>query len=212
LEHVDAIGCLSQRSRIERLQVIADAWTREHVGRLPNAESNLTATLIVLGETGPELTRELGFFNAGPKGTIASLIPQQGIVRILREGNARAAALIAPSSRDVVALQIADLDHEETLTTRILRSEQGVATIDKWDFAPIRWPLRLRQILRSVRASAATGSTSRLPAASGPPPAATPGTPSRPAREPAPSGRRGQMRELREQLGQPAAAAPSWLQ
>jgi hypothetical protein len=203
LERVDVIGCLSQRSRIERLQAMADSWTRERVARLPGDAFGLPATLIVLGDGDGERIRELGFFNAGPRGTLTSLIPQQGIVRLLREGGASAAALIAPQSRDVVALQIADLDHEETLTARIVRPAQGPATIDKWDFAPSRWPLRLREILSSVRAF-----TPGVPAGAM---AGDGAAPARLTREGASPARRGLVRELREALGQPSAA-PSWLQ
>ena len=217
MEHVDAIGCLSQRSRIERLQTIADGWTREQVGRTPGDAPTLTSTLIVLGKGGRELLRDLHFSGAGPTGTIDGLIPQQGIIRILREGDATAAALIAPRSADEVALQIADLDHEQSLTARIIRPEHGAATIDKWDFAPLRGPLRLRQILRSVRASASTAAPgNRMTGVTGAPSpslkAAAEARPARPARDPTPAGRRGQVRELREQLGRPAPAAPSWLQ
>src|SRR5207302_4457532 len=35
VEHVEAIGCLSQRSRPERLQAMADAWTRDQLTRIP---------------------------------------------------------------------------------------------------------------------------------------------------------------------------------
>lgn len=217
MEHVDAIGCLSQRSRIERLQTIADGWTRAQVGRIPGDGPTLTPALIVLGEGGRELVRDLQFSGAGPRGTIDGLIPLQGIIRILREGDVTAAALIAPRSADEVALQIADLDHEQSLTARIIRPEHGAATIDKWDFAPFRGPLRLRQILRSVRASASLAAPgNRMTGVSGTPspflkPAAE-ARPARPSRDAIPAGRRSQVHELREQLGQPAPAAPSWLQ
>jgi hypothetical protein len=213
MEHVDVIGCLSQRSRLERLQALADAWTREQLTRIPGQAPS--PTLIALADGGRELVRDLAFSGSASPGTLDGLIPQQGIIRILREGNATAAALVAPRSPDLVGLQIADLDHEENLTARILRPEPGQATIDRWDFTLLRWPLRLRQLLRGARL-AVPASAARAVAAAGP---------SRPAtalkqvaalgsgrvRDSAP-GRRSQVRELREQLAEPPPAAPSWLQ
>ena len=213
MEHVEAIGCLSQRSRLERLQAMADAWTRDQLTRIPAQAP--AATLIALAEGGRELVRDLPFTGAGRPGTLDGLIPQQGILRILREGNATAAALVVPRGPDLVGLQIADVDHEESLTARILRPEPGQATIDRWDFTPFHWPLRLRQILRGVRWQAAGTAGTRL--SSGPSRASVPSP--RPAAAPVPArprestpGRRNQVRELREQLGQPPPAAPSWLQ
>jgi hypothetical protein len=218
LDNVDT-GCLNQRLRIERLQVIADTWARDRVGRLASDELEISAALIVMGEGGHELTCELGSFAASLNQPIANLIPQQGIVRILREGDASAAALVASASADVVALQIADFDHEETLTARILRPAQGMVSLDKWDYAPGRSPLRLRQILRSVRGSGRTATAERrVVVASGSvarPDASRPQA-QRPAAPhsvgSAAPARRNQAREMREELELPAAAAPSWLQ
>lgn len=213
MEYVEAIGCLSQRSRLDRLQALADAWTRDQLSRVPGGAP--AATLIALAEGGRELVRDLPFSAAARPGTLDGLIPQQGILRILREGDATAAALVATRSQDLVGLQIADLDHEESLTARILRPEAGLATIDRWDLTPFHWPLRLRQLLRGARGPAAGAAVTRLSTGR----AATPISSAKPtpqaaaarARESAP-GRRSQVRELREQLGQPPPAAPSWLQ
>jgi hypothetical protein len=215
MEYVEAIGCLSQRSRLDRLQALADAWTRDQLSRAPAGASS--ATLIALAEGGRELVHDLPFSGTARPGTLDGLIPQQGILRILREGDATAAALIATRSHDLVGLQIADLDHEESLTARILRSEPGHATIDRWDLTPFHWPLRLRQLLRGARGPAAGAAVTRLSTstshAAAPMPSARPAPVAATvrARESAP-GRRSQVRELREQLGQPPPAAPSWLQ
>ncbi|HYM51476.1 MAG TPA: hypothetical protein VET65_13025 [Candidatus Limnocylindrales bacterium] len=194
---------------------MADSWTREHVAQLDPGPSSLHPTLILVSATGDALTRELGALSGPSDGGLASLIPQQGIIRILRELGARAAALVATTGRDEVALQIADVDHEEMLTARIIRPEQGAPRIGKWDFSSVRGPLRLRPLLRTVRTPSTTtratstdADTASTPAAGRP---AAP-APARPPKDGASAGRRGQVRELREELGQPAAAAPSWLQ
>jgi hypothetical protein len=212
VEHIEAIGCLNQRSRLERLQALADAWTRDQLNRVPSGAP--AAMLITLGEGGRELVRDLSFTGEAHPGSLDGLIPQQGILRILREGDATAAALVAPRSQDLVGLQIADLDHEESLTARILRPEPGRATIDRWDLTPFRSRLRLRQLLRSVRTQGMGAAVARLSGRHAPEPApapkASPAGAARP-REAAPA-RRNQVREMREQLGQPPPAAPSWLQ
>src|SRR5689334_2612817 len=76
MEHVDVIGCLSQRSRLERLQALADAWTREQLTRIPGQAPS--PTLIALADGGRELVRDLAFSGSASPGTLDGLIPQQG--------------------------------------------------------------------------------------------------------------------------------------
>jgi hypothetical protein len=123
-------------------------------------------------------------------------------MRILRDSGASAVALIAPMSTSAAALQLADVDHEQSLTARIVHQPDSEPSLSQWDFGKVAWTVRLRHVLR-----AAQGATVEEP----PQPAARPTTTPVRAAEPA-VGRRSLRREMREQLHRAPAAAPSWLQ
>ncbi len=209
-------GCLSQRSQLERLREIADGWAKDRLISLDPSAKNLGTALIVLrADSEPAWdARELGVAPTvhtaangpavNPQAALLQFIPVQSIMRILRAKPANAAALITSFPSAMVALQIADFDHEESLTARIIREPDTSPTLGKWDFANVSWTVRLRQMLRGARGSATAVKTSGT--ASVIVPTKTPkleGT--------SPS-RRHHVRELREQLGREPAAAPSWLQ
>jgi hypothetical protein len=209
-------GCLSQRSQLERLREIADGWAKDRLVNLDASANNLGTALIVLradSEPGWD-ARELGVAPGvhgpadwpptDPHAALSQFIPVQSIMRILRATPANAAALITPFPSAMMALQIADFDHEESLTARIIRQPDASPTLGKWDFANVTWSVRLRQMLRGARGGAGAARPTRAATASVPAKA--------PKLEPAGQSRRQHVRELREQLGQEPAAAPSWLQ
>jgi hypothetical protein len=200
MEVTDA-GCLEQRSLIDRLRLAADGWTRERVSALDGPGNAVPPTLIILSNAGKELTWDLDRFFHGREANavtepLAKLIPHQGIMRLFREKQARAAALISPIPEQRIGMQLADLDHEQSLTTRVIRDPEHGPTIEQWDFGRIHWPFHLHKMLVTARGTGerpATEAVARAPRQT-------------------PRGRRAQARELRDQLREPAAAAASWLQ
>jgi hypothetical protein len=213
MQHVEDYGCLTQRSQIDRLRELADEAARSRVRSLEPTEL-MPATVFVIDPSGKESTWELDRLAIAHAGTPAvqlllhpeialdNLVPTQAIVRILRDTGASAVALVAPASPSMAALQIADLDHEQSLTARIDRQPDHEPKLSKWDFGKVAWTVRLRQALRAARATASRAEDAPRPAT------AAAGT--RPS-DPTPS-RRNHRREMREQLHRPSPAAPSWLQ
>ena len=210
----DDIGCLSQRSQLERLREKADTVVRERVKELASPTARLATVLIVIGTGAEETTWDVeSLADSGarlgrgtqwmvdPEVALANFVPTQTIMRILRQTGATAAALVAPVASAAIAMQLADADHEQSLTARVLRDEHAAAAVGKWDFGSVLWTVRLRQMLLASRRVTAAPPT--RPVTTPPPPAA--------AAAPA-QGRRRQMREMREQLHREPAAAPSWLQ
>lgn len=214
MQHVEEYGCLTQRSQIDRLRELADEAARARVRTLEPTEL-IPATVFVIDASGKESTWEFDRLTLAHAGTPAiqlvlhpeialdNLVPTQAIVRILRDTDASAVALVAPASPSMAALQIADLDHEQSLTARIDRQPDHEPKLSKWDFGKVAWTVRLRQALRAARAATAT-----RPDDGARPTTAAAGV--RPS-DPTPS-RRNHRREMREQLHRPSAAAPSWLQ
>lgn len=215
LQHVEEHGCLTQRSQLDRLRELADQTARERVRTLESNEL-LDATLFVIDQNGKESTWNLERLPLArssstavqlvlhPEIALDNLVPTQAIMRILRDNDASAVALVAPASASMAALQLADVDHEQSLISRIERGTDTVPLLGKWDFGKVAWAVRLRQVLQ-----AATGGGEDQkdePAARAV--AAAPGV--RPS-EPTPS-RRNHRREMREQLHRTPASAPSWLQ
>jgi hypothetical protein len=153
-------SCLEQRSELDRLLEAADGWTRTHLQAEPGKPA-VTPALIVLEESGShfgfELDRQLAETSLRslsplePGEALARLVPYQGIMRVLRDRQVRAAALITPLPGEQVGMQLADLDHEESLSAHIDRVPERDPSITRWDFAPVRWPLRLREMLRNAR-------------------------------------------------------------
>ena len=212
MQRVDDNGCLTQRSQLERLRELADGVVRERVKTMSSQADRLTTVLLVIGAGGKESTWDLeGLASEGarlgrgtqwlvdPQVAIANFVPTQAILRILRETDATAAALVAPVTSAAIAMQLADSDHEQSLTAHLARQPEAGPTVSKWDFGSVLWAVRLRQMLLA----------SHRPTAF---PPGRPVTAAATIAPPPPSRRRGQMREMREQLHREPAAAPSWLQ
>jgi hypothetical protein len=215
MQQIADTGCLTQRSQLDRLQELADATTRERVSSLQPSEL-LTTTVFVIGPGGMESTWDLDHpavarsatetavqLLLDPEALLDNLMPTQAIMRILRDTSASAVALIAPINASGAALQLADVDHEQSLTARIVRQPDSEPTLSQWDFGKVAWAVRLRHVLRAAR-GAAVEEISQAPIR---PAAATPLHPAEPA-----LARRNHRREMREQLHRTPAAAPSWLQ
>jgi hypothetical protein len=217
MQHIEDIGCLTQRSQLDRLQEFADGITRERVKALQPSDL-LTTTIFVIGPSGKESTWELDHLPLArsapeaavqlvldPDAVLDNLVPTQAIMRILRDTAASAVALIAPMSASGAALQLADVDHEQSLTARIDRQPDSEPSLSQWDFGKVAWSVRLRHVLR-----AAIGGPIDEQAQQGPSRSPATVVPARPA-DPATT-RRNHRREMREQLHRTPAAAPSWLQ
>ena len=212
MQKVDDTGCLTQRSQLERLRELADGVVQERVKTMSSPSAKLATVLLVIGTERKETTWDVESLASegarlgrgtqwlvDPEVALANFVPTQAILRILRETGATAAALVAPVTSAAIAMQLADADHEQSLTARLIRQPESSPTVSKWDFGSVLWAVRLRQMLL----------------ASHRPPAAPPARPvTAPAAVPPPtvSRRRGQVREMREQLHREPAAAPSWLQ
>ena len=160
MQHIDDIGCLTQRSQLDRLQELADTITRERVKTLQSSDL-LTTTVLVIGPSGKESTWDLDHLALArsapeaavqllldPEGVLDNLVPTQAIMRILRDTAASAVALIAPMSVSGAALQLADVDHEQSLTARIVRQPDSEPSLGQWDFGKVAWTVRLRHVLR----------------------------------------------------------------
>ena len=217
MQHTEDIGCLTQRSQLERLQELADGIARERVKTLQPSDM-LATTVLVIGPSGKESTWELDHLPLArsapeaavqlllePEAVLDNLVPTQAIMRILRDTAASAVALIAPTSASGAALQLADVDHEQSLTARIDRQPNSEPSLGQWDFGKVAWTVRLRHVLRAAIGSVVDEQAQQAPAR--PPAAAVPTRPVDPA-----TTRRNHRREMREQLHRQPAAAPSWLQ
>jgi len=218
MQYIDEHGCLTQRSQLDRLRDLADGSTRERVKTLEPSE-RLSTTVFVIDATGNESTWELDHLSLArstsevptqlllePVAALDNLVPTQTIMRILRDTGAAAVAAITPVSASAAALQLADLDHEQSLTARIDRQPEREPALSPWDFGKVAWTVRLRQVLRAAK----TGLTDEGSIAGPVRPATPVAIPARPA-EPI-AGRRNHRREMREQLHRQSAPAPSWLQ
>jgi hypothetical protein len=218
MQQNEDIGCLTQRSQLDRLQELADGVIRERVKTLKPSDL-LATTVFVIGPSGKESTWDLDHLPLArtapaaavqllldPEAVLDNLVPTQAIMRILRDTAASAVALIAPMSYSGAALQMADVDHEQSLTARIDRQPDSEPSLGQWDFGKVAWSVRLRHVLRAAIGTVvdeqAGQETVRPPAA-----AAVPARPADPA-----TTRRNHRREMREQLHRQPAAAPSWLQ
>ena len=215
MQHIEDTGCLTQRSQLDRLQELADGIAREQVKALQPSDL-LATTVLVIGPSGKESTWELDHLPLArsapetavqlmldPEAVLDNLVPTQTIFRILRDAAASAVALIAPMSASGAALQMADIDHEQSLTARIDRQPDSEPRLGQWDFGKVAWTVRLRHVLRAAISSV----DEQAQQASARPPAAVPARPADPA-----AMRRNHRREMREQLHRQPAAGPSWLQ
>jgi hypothetical protein len=218
MEHIDDIGCLTQRSQLDRLRELADGTARDRVKTLEPTEL-LTTTVFVIDAGGRESTWDLDHLTVAgsargpavqllldPDVALDNLVPTHAIMRILRDTSASAVAVMAPVNASAAALQLADLDHEQSLTARIERRPENEPALGQWDFGKVAWTVRLRHVLRAARGNAAQRGANE--AASRPQPAAAP--PVRSAELAAT--RRNHRREMREQLHSQPGAAASWLQ
>jgi hypothetical protein len=213
LEHIVEHGCLTQRSQLERLQEVADLVARERVKTLA-ADEYLPSLLFVIDREGKDsvweldrmdLARSTAGRQSNPQLSFDNLVTTQAMIGIVRDADASAIAVVAAASMTLAALQLADLDHEQTLTSRIERANEAVPTLAKWDFGNVAWTVRLRQVLQAAAAHQREDGKEDAPAR----PMAVP-VGVRPA-EQTPN-RRNHRREMREQLHGTPAAAPSWLQ
>jgi hypothetical protein len=215
LQQLEEHGCLTQRSQLDRLRSIAEDAASDQVRGLEATEL-VNSILFVIDGQGAESRWDLDRLPLArsastavqlllhPEIALDNLAPTQAIMRILRDTQASAAALVAPASASMAALQLADLDHEQSLISRIERAPDEPPQLGKWDFGKVAWAVRLKQVLRAAR-SADEEHAEDAPTR---PVTAAPGV--RPA-EPIPS-RRNHRREMREQLHRTPASAPSWLQ
>jgi hypothetical protein len=216
MQHIDDYGCLTQRSQLDRLRELADGMARERVKALQPTEL-LTTTVFVIDAGGKATTWDLDHppvagstsgsavqLLLDPELALTNLVPTHAIMRILRHTAASAVAVVAPVNATAAALQLADLDHEQSLMARIEREPEREAALGPWDFGKVPWTVRLRQVLQAAR----TGAAGEAPSANPKPATARP--PGRPAD--AAAMRRNHRREMREQLHHQPAAAPSWLQ
>jgi hypothetical protein len=217
MQHIDEHGCLGQRSQLDRLRDLADGSTRERIKTLEPTE-RLSTTVFVIDATGNESSWDLNHFSLArstsevptqlllePVAALDNLVPTQAIMRILRDTGASAVAAITPVSASAAALQLADLDHEQSLTARIDRLPEREPQLSPWDFGKVVWTVRLRQVLRAAKGGAVDDASTP-----GVRPVAPAPIPVRPA-DPV-AGRRNHRREMREQLHRQSAPAPSWLQ
>src|ERR1700687_2860298 len=180
MQQVDDIGCLTQRSQLDRLQELADGITRERVKSLQSSDV-LATIVLVIGPSGKETTWDLDHLPLArlatepavqlllePDAALDNLVPTQAIMRILRDTAASAVALIAPVNGSAAALQLADLDHEQSLTARIDRQPDREPSLGQWDFGKVAWSVRLRHVLRAARSGSADEQaqqgSARLPA------------------------------------------------
>jgi hypothetical protein len=217
MQYIEDIGCLTQRSQLDRLQEFADGTTRERVKTLEPAQL-LPTTVFVIDAAGKASSWELDHFALArstpeavqlaldPDIALTNLVPTQAIMRILRNTAASAVGLVAPASDAAAAFQLADLDHEQSLMARIVRTPEHEPALSNWDFGKVVWTVRLRQVLRAAQ----QGVAEELSAKTSGWPAVTAAQAVRPA-DPIAS-RRNHRREMREQLYRKPAAAPSWLQ
>jgi len=200
MQDIDEHGCLTQRSQLDRLRELAEGTARERVKALAPTEL-LATTVFVVDPGGKQSIWDLDYLAVAgsasgsavqlvldPELALDNLVPTHAIMRIL------------------AALQLADLDHEQSLTVRIEREPEHEPALGQWDFGKVAWTVRLRHVLRAARGRA--GEEQGAPASVRPPIAAA--QPSRPM-DPA-AARLSLRREMREQLHRPPVAAPSWLQ
>jgi len=212
MQRVDDTGCLTQRSQLERLRELADGIVQDRVRKMSSPAAKLPTVLIVIDAGAKESTWDVESLASdgarlgrgtqwlvAPEVAIANFVPTQSILRILREAGATGAAIVAPVTSGTIAMQLADFDHEQSLTARLVQQPEGHPTVSKWDFGSVLWAVRLRQMLLASHRPPATPPSRPVTA-----PAAIP--------PPGANRRRGQMREMREQLHREPAAAPSWLQ
>jgi len=217
MQHTEDIGCLTQRSQLDRLQELADGIARERVKTLQSSDV-LATIVLVIGPSGKETTWDLDHLPMArsatepavqllldPDAALDNLVPTQAIMRILRDTAASAVALIAPVSGSAAGLQLADLDHEQSLTARIDRQPDREPSLGQWDFGKVAWTVRLRHVLRAAKGSSVDEQAQ--PGTARPQAAAIPARPGDPA-----ATRRNHRREMREQLHRQPAAGPSWLQ
>ena len=214
MQQIDDIGCLTQRSQLDRLQEFADRMTRERIKALQPSDL-LTTSVFTIGPSGKESTWELDHLAVArsaseaavqllldPEAVLDNLVPTQAIMRIVRDSGASAVALIAPMSASAAALQLADVDHEQSLTAKIVYQPDSEPSLSQWDFGKVAWTVRLRHVLRAARGASVDEVVQ---------PPARPTTPPTRQTEPA-VGRQSLRREMREQLHRAPAAAPSWIQ
>jgi hypothetical protein len=216
MESVES-GCLTQHSQFDRLREVADGWARDRLSGAAGDPAGLAVSLIILGSEKDVLTADIDELHlkgsamgdtrpgATERPAYTRLLVLESVRRILQVKRPTAAALLARLSETSLGLQIADLDHEQSLTAQLIKQPDSTLTVGKWDFARVSWSVRLRPLLQAIpRPGQEEPAATRLrtkPAAERVPTLVTAG-----------ASRDEHIRELREQLGDASAAAPSWLQ
>src|SRR2546422_11134263 len=165
MQYIDDIGCLTQRSQLDRLQEFADRITRERIRALQPSDL-VTTSVFTIGPSGKESAWELDHLAVArsapdaavqllldPEAVLDNLVPTQAIMRIVRDSGASAVALIAPMSASAAALQLADVDHEQSLTAKIVYQPDSEPSLSQWDFGKVAWTVRLRHVLRAARSA-----------------------------------------------------------
>src|SRR5437763_15175502 len=166
MQDIDEHGCLTQRSQLDRLRELAEGTARERVKALAPT-GVLATTVFVVDPGGKESIWDLDHLaGAGsasgsavqlvldPELALDNLVPTHAIMRILRDTAASAVAVMGSVNASAAALQLADFDHEQSLTIRIEREPEHEPTLGQWDFGKVAWTVRLRHVLRAARGRA----------------------------------------------------------
>src|SRR5207245_10134864 len=153
MQYIEDIGCLTQRSQLDRLQGFADRITRERIRALQPSDL-LSTSVFTIGPSGKESTWELDHLAVArsapeaavqllldPEAVLDNLVPTQAIMRIVRDSGASVVALIAPMSTSAAAPQLAHVDHEQSLTARIVHHPDREPTLSQLALGKVAWPV-----------------------------------------------------------------------
>src|SRR2546427_11646136 len=116
MQYIEDIGCLTQRSQLDRLQEFADRITRERIRGLQPSDL-LSTSVFTIGPSGKESTWELDHLALArsaseaavqllldPEAVLDNLVPTPAIMRIVRDSRASAGALIGAVGASPAAL------------------------------------------------------------------------------------------------------------
>src|SRR2546429_8505991 len=167
MQTIDDIGCLTQRSQLDRLQEFADRITRERIRALQPSDL-LATSVFTIGPSGKESSWELDHLAVArsateaavqllldPEAVLDNLVPTQAIMRIVRDSGASAVALIAPMSASAAPLHPPHPHHAQSLTARIVHQPDTEPSLSPSDFGKVAWPVRLSHGLRAARGTLA---------------------------------------------------------
>src|SRR2546421_5258001 len=110
MQYIDDIGCLTQRSQLDRLQEFADRITRERIRALQPSDL-LSTSVFTIAPSGKESSWDLDHLAVArsateaavqllldPEAVLDNLVPTQAIMRIVRDSGASAGAPPPPPS------------------------------------------------------------------------------------------------------------------